>query len=114
MRILFSAIVALFSISCNKEAHENQNCYKGRFVGDGCWAVIEVLETQNDNLPTSQYGEYEHTFGTMNLPEQYKNGKPFYFRVNVVDSNKIYLTYCIPTKYVAEISELSDQPCSDK
>lgn len=112
MKILLFIIATFIFVSCKREVTAKQTCYKGRFVAEGCWSVIQVMEPLND-LPTSGYGEYEHTFGTVGLPEQYKNGEPFYFHVNSVDSNKIYMTYCLPTKYVAEISNISDHPCDE-
>jgi hypothetical protein len=45
------------------------------------------------------------------IPEKYKDGQPFYFTINRIDSNPVYLAYCTPTKYVAEINSFSDNPC---
>src|SRR4051812_1172129 len=105
MKVLLSImLLSLLFVACEKDkTSAMQSCYKGRFIGEGCWTVIQLLEPSNGSLPTSTYGNYDHTFGTANVPEKYKNGQPFYFTVNKVDSNKIYLTYCLPTKYIFEI-----------
>jgi hypothetical protein len=42
------------------------------------------------------------------VPERYKNGEPFYFTVKRIDSNKLYLTWCVPSKYFIEIESFSD------
>ena len=109
------AILTFILASCTKvEDVTTSNCLKGRFVTSGCWPVIELLEPMDGRLPTARYGTIEHSFGIENLPEKYKNGVPFYFTVRRIDSNKKYLTYCVPTKYFIEIESYSDTPCDQR
>ena len=111
--LLVFGILPLLTFSCRKvETNPKQTCYKGRFVAEGCWPVIQVLDPLSKSIPTVQYGAYEHTIGTGSIPERYKNGQPFYFIISHIDSNKIYLTYCSPTKYLVEISNFSDSACA--
>ena len=116
MKILLFVLLLLFLFSCTKaDITTKQTCFKGRFIAEGCWTVVQLLEPIDESLPTAQYATqdevYEHTFGTGSLPDKYKNGQPFYFTVNHIDSNIIYETYCLPTKYVASIDSISDVPC---
>lgn len=106
-------LLPLLNISCQKDQpNDKQTCYMGRYVGEGCWPVVQVLKPLDGSIPTGLYGSYEHSVGTGILPEKYKDGKPFYFTINQIDSNSIYLTYCIPTKYLIAISSFSDSACN--
>jgi hypothetical protein len=114
--LLIFLLLSLLFLSCEKsKTNAKQTCFKGRYVGTGCWPVIQLLEPLDGSLPTALYGFhdtlYEHTFGTGEIPEQYKDGRPFYFTVTDIDSNIIYQTYCTPTKYVVVIGSFSDSAC---
>jgi len=110
--ILTMLLFSLIMFSCRKsQLNLQQTCFKGRYVGEGCWPVIQLLEPVEGSVPTTSYGIYEHAVGTGLLPEKYKDGKPFYFTVHQIDSNKIYQTYCIPTKYLIDITP-SDSACN--
>lgn len=105
-------LLTFLVFACKKETGTGQQtCYKGRYVGEGCWPVIQILEPLDESVPTAQYGVYDHSIGIGILPEQFKDGKPFYFTISQVDSNKLYLTYCMPTKYFAVLSNLSFSAC---
>jgi hypothetical protein len=84
MKFLVTLTLLLtFLLSCEKsKTNIKQTCFKGRYVGTGCWAVIQLLEPLDGSLPTAQYGFhdtlYEHTFGTGEIPKQYK-GPPILF-----------------------------------
>jgi hypothetical protein len=114
MKYLTIVLLITFLIyGCQKEGRaRHTTCYKGRYVGAGCWSVLQLLEPLDGSLPTAPYGVYENTVGTGSLPERFKDGKPFYFTVSQVDSNKIYLTYCMPTKYFITLSTFSDSACA--
>ncbi len=110
---ILSFLVFIFLLSCEKpETKRNQTCCKGRYIETGCWPVIQLLDHPADvNIPTGRYGDYEHAFGTGDIPEQYKDGRTFYFTVTSIDSNRIYMTYCLPTRYFIGIGAFSDSAC---
>jgi len=108
--LLTVLLLAVLVLSCQRSQDTDQQiCYYGRYVGQGCWPVIQLLKPV-EGIPTTQYGNFEHSIGTGLLPEKYMDGKPFYFTINQIDSNKIYPTYCIPTKYILDITP-SDSAC---
>jgi hypothetical protein len=110
--VLIFLLLSVFMFSCKKSrVNTQQTCYKGRYVGEGCWPVIQLLEPLYESVPTAQYGSYKHVVGTGVLPERYKNGTVFYFTIQQIDSNKIYLTYCAPTKYFVTITPF-DSACN--
>ena len=110
--LLTFLLLSLLTLSCEKDqTNQRETCYKGRYIGEGCWPVIQLLEPFDGSIPRSQYGVYEQAVSTESLPDKYKDGKPFYFTISKVDSNRIYLTYCIPTKYFITISNLSNSAC---
>ncbi len=110
--LVLLTVLPLLFLSCHKgKTNTKQTCYKGRFVAEGCWTVIQLLEPLHGGLPTSRYDLYENAFGTGNVPKQYKDGQPFYFTVNRVDSNITYTLHCTPTKYIAEIDSFSNTSC---
>ena len=106
-------LIPLLFGSCEKGVKTTKStCFKGRYIAKGCWTVIQLLEPLDASLPTSPYGQYENAFGSGDLPDKFKDGQPFYFTVNHVDSNMTVLDYCTPTKYSAAIDNLSATPCS--
>ena len=114
MKLLLTlSVLSILLFSCEKsETNAKPTCFKGRYVGKGCWSVVQLLEEPSDmTIPTARYGEYEHAFGTGDIPEQYKDGRSFYFTVTGIDSNIIYHTDCIPIKYVVGIGSFSDRGC---
>lgn len=114
MRILplFVIFPAIF-LSCEKEGTNlKEICFKGRYVATGCTDVVQLLEPLDHRLPVAEYWGYEHAFGTPDIPAIYKTGEPFYFKIKKIDSVKLYLTYCTPTKYYIEIEDLSSSPCA--
>lgn len=112
-RLLVLGLLPLLIFSCQKvETNEKQTCFKGRFVAEGCLPVIQVLDSLNESIPTTQYGIYERAIGVRNLPEQYKDGHSFYFAISYIDSNMIFTANCLRTRYFVEISSISDTPCS--
>jgi hypothetical protein len=61
--LLLPGLLPLLFLSCEKgKANTKQTCYKVRFVAEGCWTVIQLLEPLDEGLPTAQYSGYEHTF----------------------------------------------------
>jgi hypothetical protein len=105
-------LITLFVFACKKETtSRQQTCWKGKYIGEGCWPVIQILDPVDESVHTAQFGVYDHTIGTGSLPDRFKDGNPFYFTISKVDSNKIYLTYCLPTKYFVVLNNLSDSAC---
>ena len=109
MKHLFTLLLlSIFNLSCQKDqVKQKEGSYKARYVGESCWVVLELLEPLDGSIPTEQYENYKYAIGTGPIPQNYKDGTPFYFTVNKIDSNRAYLTYCIPTKYYIEITNLS-------
>ena len=120
MKKMFIALllVCILLSACDKETNNPQTsisniCFKGRYLGKGCWPVIQILEPVfKDTRWQNRDSIYKNVAGVGVLPEKYKDGKPFYFKISSIDSNMIYLTYCSPTKYLVVINTYSDSACN--
>ena len=122
------ALVGFFvfcSIACSKQHDEYiatdpvmTQCFKAKYVGDGCWPVIQVQNGKgfmlNSKWQSMDAGsrQYDSTVTVTSLPEQYKDGHTFYFTISKVDSNIVHVMNCNTPKYVLEISRFSDSSCT--
>ena len=125
MRTLALVAICIFcAVSCAKQQDEYiatdpviTTCFKGKFVGDGCWPVIQVLNGKGFMLNskwqamTAGARQFDSTVTVTNLPEKYRDGNMFYFTVSRVDSNIVHVMNCNTPKYVLEIVRFSDSSC---
>jgi len=115
-------LVSMFLFACDKEnsgneqTNENKTCFKGRYVGEGCWPIIQALEPFDTRFNNSQWQNrdsvYEHCVGTGSLPEKYKDGRPFYFTVDSLLSDPVHTMHCNTATYFAVIKSYSDNACT--
>lgn len=115
LSVLFLLACILF-LSCGKDqAGAEKVCYKGRYVGDGCWSIIQVLEPFNLPVAGTQWqnkdSTYRNVFGTGEIPEKYKDGKPFYFIIDSIAADPFHTMHCNTAGYVAAINSYSDSNC---
>jgi hypothetical protein len=117
MRIILILIVLLSftSLSCDKEKTDidlkKYFCFKARYVATGCWPVIQLLE-HDGRLPLQQYGNFQNALGVGNLPDSFKNGATFYFRVKRIYNQMVVQTFCSSTTNLVEMKSISSNPCS--
>jgi len=112
-----SLFFLLFSCSKGEKA---EICYQGKYVGKGCWDVIQI--TPKETLPEAsiwlkplgghKYEDIHNAIGVGNLPDSFKDGQPFYFNVAKVREHGVITTECGPTKYIAEIKNVSRNFCN--
>ncbi len=115
LSFMFLAICFL-NFSCSKQENNlAKTCFKGRYVGEGCWSVIQIIEPLDARFNVSKWVDrdsiYEHSVGVGPLPDKYKNGAPFYFTISSIDSNQITTAYCSIPKYSIGLNFYSDSAC---
>ena len=54
---------------------------------------------------------YDNAIGAGNLPDEFKDGKPFYFKVSQVNKHGIITAECSPTGYIVEFERISRTDC---
>lgn len=109
-------MVVFFVCSCKKTDEDIASiCFEGKFIGNGCWSVIQILSPLDERFKNSKWIgntiQYNYAVGIGSLPEKYKNGKSFYFTISKIDSNFIYTTNCNIPKYTIDIKAYSDSAC---
>lgn len=117
MKLLLLTIVLISFISgCNK-TQENiaPTCFKGKYIGNGCWPVIQILEPIDKKLKESRWEtdtmQYDYAVGTGALPDKYKDSNPFYFTISGIDSNIVHTANCSIPKFTISINTFSDSAC---
>lgn len=110
-------MLVLFCCSCSKKENNSNPslCFKGKYVGQGCWPVIQILEPLDGRFKDSSWGTstiiYNNTVGVGTLHDRYKDGAPFYFTISKVDSNIVHTANCSVPKYYIVIDTYSDNTC---
>ncbi len=119
MKILFVISILLgFCCSCSK-SNDNLSkvCYKGKYVGEGCWPVIQIIKPLDDKFKNSTWGTstviYNNAVGVGLLPDKYKDGTPFYFTISKIDSNIVHTDNCTVPKYSIAINNYTDSLCNN-
>ncbi len=117
MKLLFVTILVIFfCCSCNKTQDDiNLTCFKGKFIGEGCWPVIQIIEPIDERFKNSRWGTsttiYDYSVGVGTLPDKYKDGNPFYFTISKIDSNMVHTANCSAPQYYIVINTYSDSAC---
>ena len=125
MRLALAGILIFCSFACSKQQADYLStdlvmtrCFKAKFVGDGCWPVIQVLNGTGFMLNSKWQAmaagskQYDSTVTVTSLPDRFKDGHTFYFTVSKVDSDIVHVMNCNTPKYVLEISKFSDSSCT--
>ena len=115
----FLAILTLIFVcfGCKKnEINSTATCFKGKYLGQGCWTVIQIVQPVDGRFVKSTWGTvdtmYKYAVGVKGLPDNYKNGKSFYFTISSIDSNLIHTANCTIPQYAIGISTFSDTQCT--
>lgn len=117
LSFMFLAIAICFlNFGCSKQETDlKKTCFKGKYIGEGCWPVIQIIEPLDSKFKDSKWlykdSIYEHAVGTGPLPDKYKDGKAFYFTINSIDSNQITTANCSIPKYSIGLNSYSDSAC---
>ncbi|MBE7173480.1 MAG: hypothetical protein INR73_23100 [Williamsia sp.] len=119
MRVLFIAmmITCIYLSSCAKDqTGASKSCYKGRYIGSGCWPIVQVLESLDADFAKSHWQDrdsvYKNVFGVGYIPEKYKDGRSFYFTIDSVLQNPVHTMNCNTAGYFAVIKWYSDSSCA--
>ncbi|HRP55733.1 hypothetical protein [Agriterribacter sp.] len=110
--IFLVAVVCLAGFACNKESHKT--VFKGKYMAKSCWPVIQILEPLDEKFKEPKWydvisdSSYNYCVGVGEVPEKYRDGKPFYFTIKSITRDPPSLAYCIPTKYIIGIATYSD------
>jgi len=109
-------LLIFFSFSCSKTQNTIiSTCFKGQFIGEGCWPVIQIIEPIDERFKDSRWGTsttiYDYSVEVGTLPDKYKDGKPFYFTISKIDSNMVHTANCSTPQYFIVINTYSDSAC---
>lgn len=115
--MLAMLILIFVCFGCEKNNTDSSSiCFKGKYLGEGCWTVIQIIEPIDARFTKSTWGTvdttYKHAVGIRSLPDNYKSGKPFYFTISSIDSNLVHTANCSIPQYTIGINAFSDTQCT--
>ncbi len=110
----------LVATSCKKDTSVKGIVFKGKYIGKGCWPVIQVIKPSLSSIglnakkaiwPKKNFDDdslYHNAVGAA-IPDTFTNGKVFYFTVSKVESppDKITDANCLRTSYFFDIKNIA-------
>ena len=121
--ILLFLFLAIAATSCKKDPSIKNIVFKGKYLGKGCWQVIQVLQPSLssvgiDRSDTKWVGSlssapsyhdtiYFNAVGAGLVPDTFRNKQPFYFTISAIKSNIIHVMDCSIPKYTFVIKDIS-------
>lgn len=110
--IFLVAVVFLIGFACSKESHKI--VFKAKYIGKGCWDVIQILEPSDERFSESSWITKDSTYtGAVSvgeLPEVYKSGQPFYLTIKTIVQDIPHPLHCSTPKYGMEVDSCSNIP----
>jgi hypothetical protein len=104
--------------STSSDAQVQKLCLKGRYVARACngSAIVQVTEPIIDSLKESFYLSNDGAEKTENviitfLPDEFRDGEPFYFNLQGTFATYIHDAVCSWPKYAAEITGMGHEDC---
>lgn len=114
--LMLASVLTITLFSCCKESRrESQNkVFKGKYIANGCWPVMQIMEPLNEKFkdPAWLYGDssYNYCVTSMEVTKKYQTGEPFRFKIleikETIDLPSLH--YCTSPKYMAVIEILPD------
>lgn len=106
--------VCLVLMACQKDGR--QTIFKGKYIGEGCESVIQFLEPVDERFKEVTFifkdSIYTGCVFAAPVPEKYKTGEPFYFKMKRVTDNLAYPAICSTPSllYKIEIEIYTETP----
>ena len=113
-QVMLLLVLLSVGVSCHKDRSLQEVVFKGRYLGTGCWPVIQVISpsiTAFDLDPSAlKWAEgdtvYHNAIGA-DISEQFSTGAAFYFTVDRVKPHGIIPADCISTKYILSVGHIA-------
>ncbi len=110
--IFVAAVVFFIGFACNKESHKT--VFKAKYIGLGCWDVIQILEPSDERFRETSWVFNDSTYvGAVSvgrLSDEYKTGMPFYLTIKSVVQDIPHTLHCSTPKYGIEIGSYPGIP----
>lgn len=126
MKILLALLAIILVTGCEKKSAEEtklpfelmNRCFKGRYLTKSCsdGAIVQIMEPGSAFLKKSTYFRdgitHENVIMT-DIPEEYKDGRDFYFEIEGGFNTFIAHTACSWPRYAAVAVNFGRNGCED-